>query len=268
MKRDHGSPEATQQELCSDCPPLGYPTNKTRCAECPNRSKRLAHCDLCGKDVPGNMKGEVYKHKCMHRAAEQASGGRDDLDMTPSSEDWWDQNSVQCGNCSVEIVARNSSVPGNHNALSHEEGEEESLCGYCAGEELHRLLDERHDMQTRLADMMIKHSITTGHGDSMQDLLSALSSGLVTLRSDLTEALYARDAANNETDIACTQLAETRGIAGELAAALKAYMFVEQTRGGVNPHASGTNRHRAFELGRAAIARARAAGISPEKGKT
>jgi hypothetical protein len=23
--------------LCSDCPPAGYPTDKTRCAECPRR---------------------------------------------------------------------------------------------------------------------------------------------------------------------------------------------------------------------------------------
>jgi len=35
--------------------------------------------------------------------------------------------------------------------------------------------------------------------------------------------------------------------------ALKAYMFCEQTDGGRNPHKPGTNRHRAFELGRAAL---------------
>lgn len=27
-------------------------------------SKMLAHCNICGKDVPGNMKGETYKHSC------------------------------------------------------------------------------------------------------------------------------------------------------------------------------------------------------------
>lgn len=36
--------------------------------------------------------------------------------------------------------------------------------------------------------------------------------------------------------------------------ALRAYMFVEQTNGGRNPHKPGTNRHKAFELGRAALA--------------
>lgn len=24
----------------------------------------LAHCDICGKDTPGNMKGKPYRHKC------------------------------------------------------------------------------------------------------------------------------------------------------------------------------------------------------------
>lgn len=28
----------TQAAMCEDCPPLGYPTDKTRCAECPHRS--------------------------------------------------------------------------------------------------------------------------------------------------------------------------------------------------------------------------------------
>lgn len=25
------------EALCSDCPPIGYPTDRTRCAECPRR---------------------------------------------------------------------------------------------------------------------------------------------------------------------------------------------------------------------------------------
>lgn len=86
------------------------------------------------------------------QAAEQASAGQTDLDMTPSSEDWWDQKSVQCVNCSVEIVARKSSIPKNHNALSHEEGEEELLCGYCAGEEVHRLVAEGDELRSQLAE--------------------------------------------------------------------------------------------------------------------
>jgi hypothetical protein len=26
-----------QESLCEDCPPIGYPTDKTRCAACPRR---------------------------------------------------------------------------------------------------------------------------------------------------------------------------------------------------------------------------------------
>lgn len=29
---------ASTGELCSDCPPVNYPTDKTRCAPCPRRS--------------------------------------------------------------------------------------------------------------------------------------------------------------------------------------------------------------------------------------
>ncbi len=55
-------------------------------------------------------------------------------------------------------------------------------------------------------------------------------------------------------------LAESNGrliaAAPDLLEALKAYMFTEQTRGGLNPHKAGTNKHRAFELGREAIGKA------------
>ena len=27
----------TTTDLCSDCPPIGYPTDNTRCSECPRR---------------------------------------------------------------------------------------------------------------------------------------------------------------------------------------------------------------------------------------
>lgn len=30
----------TEAELCADCPPTGYPTDKTRCAPCPRRSDK------------------------------------------------------------------------------------------------------------------------------------------------------------------------------------------------------------------------------------
>ena len=29
--------EACAGKLCSDCPPVWYPTDRTRCAECPRR---------------------------------------------------------------------------------------------------------------------------------------------------------------------------------------------------------------------------------------
>ena len=87
-------------------------------------------------------------------SAEQAPAGQ-----AKPSEYWWDQNSVNCGNCSVEIVARKSSIPQNHNALSHEEGEEESLCGYCAGEELRRIADQSDALRSQLAQLSTTREI-------------------------------------------------------------------------------------------------------------
>lgn len=33
-----GSIDGDESELCSDCPPNGYPTDKTRCKSCPRRA--------------------------------------------------------------------------------------------------------------------------------------------------------------------------------------------------------------------------------------
>lgn len=30
--------DGNESALCEDCPPIGYPTNKTRCAPCPKRA--------------------------------------------------------------------------------------------------------------------------------------------------------------------------------------------------------------------------------------
>ena len=32
-------------DFCEDCPPVGYPTDKTRCASCPRRSTRKDDTD-------------------------------------------------------------------------------------------------------------------------------------------------------------------------------------------------------------------------------
>lgn len=43
-KRTHPVPDEEYQkamqepQLCEDCPPVGYPTDKTRCLPCPRRS--------------------------------------------------------------------------------------------------------------------------------------------------------------------------------------------------------------------------------------
>lgn len=36
---DWDSAIAAMKEVCSDCPPQNYPTDKTRCTPCPRRKK-------------------------------------------------------------------------------------------------------------------------------------------------------------------------------------------------------------------------------------
>lgn len=44
--------------LCSDCPPVGYPNDKTRCLPCPRRtmiSITIQPCEACGSE------GRIYR---------------------------------------------------------------------------------------------------------------------------------------------------------------------------------------------------------------
>ncbi len=41
--------------LCSDCPPAGYPTNKTRCHSCPRSEDN--ECPMCSDELDA---GECY----------------------------------------------------------------------------------------------------------------------------------------------------------------------------------------------------------------
>lgn len=42
----HGDPmpEQTNGELCWGCPPVGYPTDSTRCETCPRRAVKATRC--------------------------------------------------------------------------------------------------------------------------------------------------------------------------------------------------------------------------------
>jgi hypothetical protein len=65
---------------------------------------------------------------------------------TQALVDLFDRHGVSCGNCSAQIIARGGTL-GEHHGVSQSEGEEESLCGYCAGKEL---LNETTRLQARV----------------------------------------------------------------------------------------------------------------------
>lgn len=315
MKRDHGSPEATQQELCSDCPPLGYPTNKTRCAECPNRSKRLAHCDLCGKDVPGNMKGEVYKHKCMHRAAEQASGGRAAVSESfyvasratiPArgrmwralrdsgvqiNSSWIDEDGEgQTENFSDLWLRIEGEVKRSAALILYAESGDFPLKGayievgiaLAWGIPVRLVLPgvTLEDRSARPIGSWIGHPLVSRYHSVREAIDAARGAGTGALRashkvvstqgdglrSQLAEAQKdAKFWMDVETQTQ-TQLAETRGIAGALAGALRSLVDQIDRSNAVDDHGHAVSNLLALTVSRTALARA--AGISPEKGKT
>jgi hypothetical protein len=60
----------------------------------------------------------------------------------PITDAQWDDLAVRCGNCQLEIIARNGEIPGNNGLSDTGNSEDEALCGRCAGAEMYRLMDE------------------------------------------------------------------------------------------------------------------------------
>lgn len=67
---------------------------------------------------------------------------------TGPSPEWWDDNSVQCGNCGVQIVTlggqsriKGTNLPCNR-GLSDAQGDDVALCGLCAGVQMEAYYDE------------------------------------------------------------------------------------------------------------------------------
>ncbi len=137
------------------------------------------------------------------------------LDKQPGSEQWWDQNSAQCGCCSVQIVTRGGTKPEN-NGLSREEGEEELLCGRCAGEEIHRLLDanaalesEKTDLQNQVYELQFKLTETSKEAATFQRMYDRCFK-----ERDEARARWVLDPIHGEKALLESQLAEARKVLG------------------------------------------------------
>ena len=72
----------------------------------------------------------------------------------------WDENSIQCGNCSAQIMARGGSLKSN--GLSQSDGEDEKLCGHCAGLQLRdseQTIQQLRAMADKLAEALTKEAV-------------------------------------------------------------------------------------------------------------
>lgn len=71
--------------------------------------------------------------------------------LARTSEEWWDQNSVQCGNCSIQLVTRGGSIKNNNGLSDDGGGEDEHLCGRCAGAQMYAYQDQIEEHKAALA---------------------------------------------------------------------------------------------------------------------
>lgn len=91
----------------------------------------------------------LYDALLQGATAQRVATLMDEADRTKEAfpaDSVWDQHAVQCGNCEVWLIAKNSPLKANgfpSNGLSDTgQSEDEALCGMCAGVEMYRLMDE------------------------------------------------------------------------------------------------------------------------------
>lgn len=56
-----GLPWVPDTGLCSDCPPIGYPTDKTRCLPCPRREEEKQDIDASRDDYDPDVSRRAMK---------------------------------------------------------------------------------------------------------------------------------------------------------------------------------------------------------------
>lgn len=102
------------------------------------------------------------------------------LKTSPPSEDYWDQNAVQCGNCSIQLLSRKSTVEENTSGLSDTGGsEDESLCGFCAGNQMYEYcdrLDQVGQISAALDRKLAQQDSAMGQGAQIATLTNARDS--------------------------------------------------------------------------------------------
>ena len=145
------SDRSTITSVCEDCPPVSYPTDKTRCLPCPRRSAS-ASVDC----AYGNPQDNLDRPRCIPPAFD-----RDGY--------WW----VRRWPKPAPAIPLHWTAAWHANALngwgqwSQPDREDQwVVLGPVA------LLNEDRE---KVAKLMLLHGLSTGHGDTIDDLLGELS---------------------------------------------------------------------------------------------
>lgn len=135
-------------------------------------SEALKPCPFCGTSEPHPQSNGYYycvrapwntrpiEDKLTERiAALEAEPSKPGL-----SDEYWDNHAVQCGNCDTWIITKGGRRKGKNNGLSEAEGEDEALCGGCAGDDMYHLDKENAALEAenaRLREALerIKHTM-------------------------------------------------------------------------------------------------------------
>lgn len=106
------------------------------------------------------------------------------------SEEGWDHLAVQCGNCSVQIIARggsNKRQNGQPNMGLSDTGssEDEALCGLCAGQQMYQYADQMESREAAMREALgCAEFEKADHGPGCQFTSAEASVGLLPMVCD------------------------------------------------------------------------------------
>lgn len=103
----------------------------------------------------------------------------------------FDRHGVECGNCGARLIAQGGTL-GEHHGLTVMDGDEEPLCGYCAGMELvdvrgqlaaaERREQNWHDRATELNDKFVAEELKA---EALRRLAESQATELATMRAQI-----------------------------------------------------------------------------------
>lgn len=130
----------------------------------PGPIRVLSHtwrCSQCGVSAasPAVLQSVDHQAWCNVAIIRAALAIQPAPTATGPGPEWWDDNSVQCGNCGVQIITLGDSTYLKHGDIKRPnmglsdvgDSEDEALCGLCAGAQMYIYMDELEALREKPA---------------------------------------------------------------------------------------------------------------------